>query len=256
MNEPFGDDLVERAERCMLGAAANLGRVSLDGEVAEEEGLILVSTGMPSVLLNSAHVTAIPDDAAAVIDRTRRFFAGLDVPWRLWARGPIAEAMRPAAAAGALVPLPPQTIMLLSDLGDYSPEAPPGVSVDVVRDPEGLLVFQETFASAVNLPLSSVSRVFSSGLLDLPEATALVAASEGTPAGVALAFGLHGVAYLMALGTLPHSRRRGLGSYLAWRAVLEHREACDTAMALGGRAYAVYEDMGFREAVDYAMWAP
>jgi GNAT superfamily N-acetyltransferase len=256
MNEPFGDDLIERAERCMLGAAINLGRVSLDGKVAEGDGLILISTGMPSELLNAAHVTKVPSDAAAVIDATRRFFASLDVPWRLWARGAIAEAMRPAAAAGGLVPLPPQTIMLLPDFGEHAADAPPGVSVDVVRDPEGLQVFHETFAAAVNLPLRNVSRVFSSGLLDVPEASLLVAAVEGTPAGTALVFALHGVAYLMTLGTLPHSRRRGLGSYLAWRALLERREACDTALALGGRAYAVYEGMGFREAADYAMWAP
>ena len=124
-----------------------------------------------------------------------------------------------------------------------------------MRDPQGLQVFQETFAGAIAMPVRNVSRVFNSGLLDLPNAFVMVAASNGAPAGVAFGFALHGIAYLMALGTLPHSRRRGLGSYLAWRAILEKRETCDAAMALGGRAYAVYEDMGFREAVDYQLWS-
>ena len=255
MDEPFGDELKGRAESCLLAAGMQLGRVSLDGRVVEEDGLLLVSTGMPSELLNSAHVTKVPSDPTAVIDAARRFFAGSGLPWRLWARGEIAEAIRPAAARAGLVKLPPQTTMLLADLPTSAPPAPNGVTVEAVRDPEGLQVFQETFATAVTMPLTNVSRVFNSGLLDLPNAFVLVAAANGAPGGVAFGIASHGIAYLMGLGTLPHSRRRGLGSYLAWRAILEKRTECDAAMALGGRAYAVYEDMGFREATDYQMWS-
>jgi GNAT superfamily N-acetyltransferase len=224
--------------------------------IAEEDGLVLVSTGFPTAALNHATAIRLPADPQAALGRARAFFARSGVPWRLRAWGEVAAALAPVAAEAGFHPRPPEPGLLLAPLPHKEDPLPAGMTIRTVADPATLRRFNDTFAAAFELPREGVDLVFGAGLLEVPGVEAYLGWADGVPVAMALGLTSHRIALVFAVGTLPAYRRRGFGAAMTWRAAVAGRSDCLaaylTASALG---VPVYVRMGFRHVTEYRRWA-
>ena len=160
------------------------------------------------------------------------------------------------AAEAGFSPRPPEPGMLLAPLRHSAPPLPSGLSVQAVTDPATLRLFNDTFATAFDLPREGVDLVFGRGLLVVPDATPYLGWVDDRPVAMALGFTSHRIALVFAVGTLPAFRRRGLGEAMAWRAALGGRHDCIAAyLTASAQGVPLYARMGFRHVVDYQRWA-
>jgi GNAT superfamily N-acetyltransferase len=181
---------------------------------------------------------------------------GPDLPYELWIREEMLEGF--AGLAGDLgldthdwltpqmVLTPPATI----------PGPAPDVSTEVVDDDAALERFIGVF-SAGGGDDAIARRVFPSGFINDPDVACITATLDGRPAGTSVVIRTGDVAGVYAVGTLRDARRRGVGTAATWAAVAAGRVMGAETIVLQSSAmgFRVYEAMGFRTVVRYAIHA-
>ncbi len=137
------------------------------------------------------------------------------------------------------------------------PEAPtPSPDVIVVSvDDAGIEEFLRVGMGS-GLPRDLAERMFSPAFLGDPDVTGFIGRLRGRPVGYALAIRSERANGVYNVGTLPGARRRGVGRALTWAAAATGRDAgLDTAVLQSSEmALAMYEAMGFRTVVRYAVF--
>jgi GNAT superfamily N-acetyltransferase len=245
-------DLAADSDLNFCGTWRDIGRGSADGDVEEDDGVLIVRTGAALPPFNPVFVKCPPDDAGALFARatgpcvvvTR---AGSDAARSL---GRVASDVgfvqwtdMPGMALGAIpreVPLAPDELAIT----DVAASGTWGAYIDVLADAFGM-------ATDLVGPLSDPSMYQRAGW------TALLATVRGVPIATSAVFVTGDVAGIYNVATVERYRGRGYGEALTWAAVdVGRRAGCAVAVLQAtDMGLPVYERMGFRLVAPYARFA-
>ena len=241
-NENFLDSFATLAEHCDEGAQRHFG------------GVFAFVTGLPVSLFNGCVVVEPVTDSD--LDEALDWVGGHDLPCRVFVIAELAEVVTDVLSARGFerdeVSYP---ALVLHPV----PEPPePAFDVDVVRvDQEDPDAFR-ALGAALGLESELAARMFPDSLLADRRVQAFVGTLAGRPVGYALAIASELAGGVYNVATLPEARRRGVGTALTWAAVGAGRQAAFDCVVLQSTpmARALYEAMGFRQVVDYAVFKP
>jgi GNAT superfamily N-acetyltransferase len=231
-------------------------QVSRRGAVEEEDGIVLIATGLSGATLNHALATRMPHDPGRALERARAFYERRGVDWRLWAWEGVATALMPAAAASGFTSRPPEPGMLIAPIPTRLHKDPSALTIRRVSDADDLGAYQFVLAESFGLPLEGVADVFRPVLLDDPRVTLYLGTAEGTPAATAMRFEGQDILGINTIGTLPAFRRHGIAEAMTWHAAREGPKAPAAFLTSSPMGFPLYLRMGFRHVVDYHRWKP
>lgn len=221
-----------------------------EAAIRESDGVFAFATGLPLSLFNGCIVTE--PVATAAIDEALEWMEERGLPYRLWIVDELLVGLAGVPERHGLEAHPdPYPGMVLHPV----PEAPaPAAGVEVVAREDGAP--DEVVRVAVESGMSEdfARRLYEGPFVDDPDVQVFVGRLEGNPAGTSTSIQGGGASGVVAVGTLPAARRRGVGTALSWAAVdAGRRRGFDTVVLQAspmGRP--VYEAMGFRTVVTYA----
>jgi GNAT superfamily N-acetyltransferase len=234
----------------------SLAARSAGGTVEEDDGLVMISTGLPIPFFNPAALLAWPDDPLAVVERVRDFAARHGCPSAISTWDEVAERFEPVARQLGLQDDGATPVMVMTR--DMRREIAPveGLSISVVMTPEERRVYAETVAAGNELPLEWAEPFAGEELLATPGLTAYLGSIDGRPVATSLLLETAGVAGVHVVCTVPEYRRRGIGAALTLRCAedgLAH--GCDvSALQSSSLGYPVYERIGYRKVTDIRGW--
>lgn len=246
-------DVVAAADRNLVGSFRKLAEHVQGGAAREREGVFAFRTGLPIALFNGCivHRPSSVDDVRDALD-----WLGPDLPYEWWIREEMLEGFAGLVDDLGLDShewLTPQMVLAPSAA---IPDPGPGVSTRVVADEATYAEFIGVFAAGGGTDEVS-RRVFPRTFVADPGVVCITAMLDGRAVGTSVAIRTGDVAGVYAVGTLRDARRRGVGTAATWAAVSAGRAwGCETVvLQSSAMGYAVYEAMGFRTVVRYAIYA-
>jgi hypothetical protein len=246
-------DLVAAADRNLIGSFGKLAEHVEGGAVRERDGVFAFRTGVTIALFNGCIV-----DRPSSVERVRDAldWLGPDLPYELWIREEMLERFAGLVSDLGLDTHDWLTPQMVLTLPATIPGPAPGVSTHVVEDVASLERFIGVFAAGGGDD-AIARRVFPPGFVNDPDVACITATLDGRPAGTSVAVRTGDVAGVYAVGTLRDARRRGVGTAATWAAVAAGRAMGAETIALQSSAmgFPVYETMGFRTVVRYAIHA-
>ena len=246
-------DLVAAADRNLIGSFRKLAEHVGGGSVRERDGVFAFRTGVPIALFNGC-VVHRPSSVQEVRDALD--WLGPDLPYELWIREEMLDGFAGLVSDIGLDSqdwLTPQMVLAPSAT---TPDPGPGVSTRVVVDEATYEEFIGVFAAGGGTD-EVARRVFPRSFVADPDVACITALLDGRPVGTSVAIRTGDIAGVYAVGTLRDARRRGVGTAATWAAVAAGRAwGCETiVLQSSAMGYAVYEAMGFRTVVRYAIYA-
>ncbi|HEX2196507.1 MAG TPA: GNAT family N-acetyltransferase [Actinomycetota bacterium] len=229
---------------------------SIPGARMEERpGAAAVVTGLDSVHHNGVWV-ARRRIRAATVHELLDVVEAADVPYALQLRGGAPPAVVGAARAHGMVLEAEEPLMVLTSKTRLHDAAhATGLSIRTLEPDEGALLASVTvpvFGGAAELTAASAN----ARVLSHPAVRCYVGEVRDKIVATAIGVTLSGTTAIFDVATLPRHRRRGYGSALTARAVLD-------GLAAGARwawleasegAVGVYERLGFRTVETGATW--
>jgi ribosomal protein S18 acetylase RimI-like enzyme len=251
-------ELIQLADLNYLEAIRDQTR-GCGGEIAERDGVLLMTGPGPHPIVNSAARTDPSADADACMAAISAHYSARNYGFSLvLLNGHEEEAMQAAATRVGMVPLlsPPEMI-LRKPLPAKALAA--GVTMLPVDDEARLADFRtvaEDAWSTYGIPAAVTGSIFAGPkLLQLPHVRGVVAYDHGKPAACALVHLSHGIAGIYWVSTAASARRKGLAEACT-------REVSNQGFALGGRVvslqaspmgFPIYQRMGFETIATYRL---
>ena len=246
-------ELGAAADRNLVGSFRKLAEHVQGGAARERDGVFAFRTGLPIALFNGCiiHRPSSVDDVSAALD-----WLGPDLPYELWIREGMLDGFAGLVSDMGLDSqdwLTPQMVLAPSAT---VPGPAPGVSTHIVVNEATYEEFIGVFADGGGTD-EVARRVFPRTFVADPDVTCITALLDGRPVGTSVAIRTGDVAGVYAVGTLRDARWRGVGTAATWAAVSAGRAwGCETVvLQSSAMGYAVYEAMGFRTVVRYAIYA-
>jgi ribosomal protein S18 acetylase RimI-like enzyme len=243
-------ELVGLANENFIASFAKLAEHCEGGEHRWFGGVFAFVTRLPISFFNGCVV--VEPVTSSELDDALSWVEARDVPKRLFVTEEFVQPVAPVIARHGLereaVPYPG---MVLHPI----PEAL-APAHDVVVDEAGLEELRAVFV-AFSRDRRLAERLFSASLLADGEVTGFVARLDGRAVGYSLAIRSQRTSGVYNVGTLPESRRKGVGTALTWAAVdVALRAGLDCAVLQSSQmAVSLYEAMGFRTVVRYAVFS-
>lgn len=235
--------------------ATTWARVGRAGGVAVSQigPLRLVATGIPLAFFNGAFLTAPTRDPEESIRSAVGFMAGHGVPWLLWVRPGLDDALLTAGRRAGLRDAGGPPAMVLEPIPPIPPP-PTGLEITVVSDGTGVEAHCDVAARGFDLPVDIMRRLVNERTLSDPDFGAVLGMLDGEPVATAVVSVTGRTAGVYNVATPPEHRRRGFGAALTWAAIAEGvRRGCDHSVLQASAAgRPVYEAMGFGHLGDYA----
>lgn len=247
--------VLEWAEAAYLELFRAMARVSPTGAIEERDGLSLIATGPLLPFLNFAALTRLPDDAAAAVDRARRFYEPFGVRFMLAAPEQIGQALGPVAVSLGMEP-GRSVRMLLTPL-DGECAAVKGLTLRRVENAEALRLYIDTMTAGFGGEPWAAPRILSDpAFLRVPGVTHYLGHMDGQPVATAMRLTAHRIAVVANVSTMPAFRRRGIGEAITWHAALDGREeGCLAAyLQASEMGVPVYRRMGFQQVAVHRTW--
>lgn len=240
-------DLVELgrlADENLAGSWAAFGAAR--GAVGGSDRCTFVATGIPAAFFNGAYVAGPVDDPEGVVDDAAAFMAERGVPWLLWVRAGVDDAVLDAGRRAGLRDAGGPPGMVLPAIGS-GPAAPDGLEARLVRDPTDVAVFRDLAARGFDMPADIGDILVPDSLVDDPAIAMVIGWSGETPVSCALTSITGSTAGIYNVATPPEFRRRGYGAAVTWAAIEEGaRRGCDHSILQASDMGApVYRAMGF-----------
>ena len=211
--------------------------------------------GLPMAFANGCLV--LERASAADLDSATTWVSGFGLPHRVRLDTTLATAQVTAELAVHGLARQQWTMpgMVLAPIPD-APPAPEPVTTRRVGPADRDAYLRVAVESG--LPESVARSAFLDPSLDNSNIALFVAFLEGRPVGSAMAYRSDRAGGIYAVGTVESARRRGVGSAVTWAAVeyirqLGHNVAVLQSSPMG---LSVYERMGFRTVVEYAVFIP
>jgi GNAT superfamily N-acetyltransferase len=244
-------DLVAAADRNLIGSFAKLAEHIGGGDVHAGDAVFAYRTGVAIALFNGCivHRPSSVEQVHYALD-----WLGPDLPFELWIREEMAgefDGLVRQRGLDAQEWLTPQMV-LAAPATIPGPGA--GVSTRVVTDDASLDEFIAAFTAGGD---DKVARqVFPPAFVADPDVACITALLDDRPVGTSIAIRTGDVAGVYAVGTQREARRRGVGTAATWAAVAVGRAwGCETiVLQSSAMGFPVYEAMGFRTVVRYAMF--
>lgn len=223
-----------------------------EGAVGGSDRCPFVATGIPMAFFNGAFVAGPVDDAERTVADAIAFMAEQDVPWLLWVRSGVDDAVLDAGRRAGLTDAGGPPAMALPSLGSV-PGVPDGLEITTVRDLADLAVFRDVAARGFEMPHEIGRIICPDALVDEPTMSMVLGWSEGAPVSCALVSITGATAGVYNVATPPEFRRRGYGAAVTWAVLAEGaRRGCDHAILQASDMGApVYAAMGFVEVGRY-----
>jgi GNAT superfamily N-acetyltransferase len=243
-------DEVEAANENFIACYRTLARHCAGGDVREQPGVFAFTSGVPVSLFNGLIVTepAPSEEVAAALD----WLDGRSSSYRAWVVPELAAALTETLRAHGLELEPePYPGMVLRPVPKVPP---PAEGVDVAQaDPADL---DEFFGVGIEggTPPELARAIYSSAFAGDAQVQLFCARLDGRAVGTAVAIQSERASGIVAVGTLPAARRRGVGAALTWAAVAAGAERGHDTIVLQASpmGFPLYSAMGFRTVVSYA----
>ena len=243
--------IVAAADRNLIGSFRKLAEHQPDGHARSFGGVFAFRTGIPASFFNGCIVTG--QGAADDVDAAVLWLNSARVPNLLWIREELMNELRVATAGREMEPwLLPQMVL---EPVTKSPAPSTGVSVEPVDDAETFAAFHGAFVEA-GTPLEMIERIAPASFTSDPDVRMFLARLDGRPVGTSIAIRTGDVSGVYAVGTIDAARRRGVGTAATWAAVEAGRAwGCERIVLQSSEmGFALYEAMGFRTVVRYALF--
>jgi GNAT superfamily N-acetyltransferase len=246
------DELVAAAHENFIGSYRKLVEHSPGGEVREAGSVFAFVTGLPLSLFNGCLVTG-PAEASEVA-AALEWLAEHDVPSRAWVPPELVPALHEVFVAHGLDLEPePYPGMVLNPV-PAAPASRAGVEVALI-DAATVDEFVEVLVSG-GVPLDLARRLTPPSFAADPAVQLFVGRLGGRAVGTSIAIQSREASGIVAVGTLPEARRRGVGAAVSWAAVSAGAERGHDTIVLQSSpmGFPVYTAMGFRTVVPYAVF--
>jgi GNAT superfamily N-acetyltransferase len=244
------EELVTLAHASFLATFRKLAEHCAGGATREADGLFAFVTGLPVSLFNGCIVTE--PVATAAVEEVLEWTQEHGVPYRLWIVDELLDRLAGVLERHELELQPdPYPGMVLHPV----PEAPaPAAGIEVLPREESTTEEAVQIAIGSGMGEDLARRLYDGSFADDPDVQVFVGRLEGKPVGTSTALHGGGAGGVVAVGTLPDARRRGVGTALSWAAVdAARRWGFDSVVLQASRmGRPVYEAMGFRTVVTYA----
>lgn len=245
-------NLVDASNRNFIASARKLITHARAGRLRETDGLFAFVSGYPFAYFNGCVVTK--EATATQLEEVLEWVRAHGVPYRVWIAMNLADELGAVAERRGLERAArPYPNMALSPI----PEAPThatGVTTRMHSEAE-----RDEFLDVVvdlGLDRELAERVYSPGFVTDDDVQLFTASLEGRDVGTSIAIRSGNAGGVYNVGVLEEARRRGVGTALTWAAVGASRAwGCDVAVLQASEmAFALYEAMGFRTVVAYAVF--
>jgi GNAT superfamily N-acetyltransferase len=227
-----------------------------DGAVEEEDGLVMIASGLPVPFFNPAAILEWPDEPLALVERVRGFAERHGCPSMLATWGEIATRFEPIARQLSLIDdgATPEMIMFPAD--QHTVAAVSGLTIETVTTAEQQTAFADAVAGSFGMPRELAVGFEHPALLGARGLTCYVGWMDGRPVATSLLFETDRVAGVHVVGTVPDYRRRGIGAVMTQRCVDDGWANGCTVSALqsSSSGYQVYERLGYRHVADIQGW--
>lgn len=240
-------DLVELgrlADENLAASWATFGAAS--GAVGGSDRCTFVATGIPAAFFNGAFVVGPVEDPDGVVDDAIAFMAERNVPWLLWVRTGIDDALLEAGRRAGLTDAGGPPGMALPSIR-ATPAMPDELEVRLVSDVADLVAFRDVAARGFEMPPEIGPVLIADSLLDDPTIGMVIGWNGDTPVSCALVAISGRTAGIYNVATPPEFRRRGYGAAVTWAAIEEGaRRGCDhSVLQASDMGAPVYRSMGF-----------
>jgi len=245
------------ADRNYCEANGAFMATSRQGELYENEGLHLVSCGMPARAFNIAFLKAPLREAAESVSRAEAFFRERALPFRFALRHTYEGDCAPLLCQRGYERREETPGMILAPLHE-SPRPPARLEIRRVEGPEDLAAFQRIAFEAFGLPAELGAAYLTEQLLALPQVCGYLGCDDGEPVATSLLFTTGDVAGIYWVATASEQRGRGFGEALTWAAVRGGRARGARLASLQASALGepVYARMGFETPIRYVHYEP
>jgi GNAT superfamily N-acetyltransferase len=254
------EELLREGDRNLAATLRLYGATAPGGAVEDDGAVLLVSTSpsWPSPYHNGCIRLDPTLSPAAVLARAEAFFSGKAPGFCVWiAAHTDADLERDALAAGYASVSATGTPRLAIEHPLPDPIAPPGVTLEEVRDDEGRLAYLavtvDAYADSFLPADAAAAHMATLDAVAGPGLRAVVAYDQGRPVSAAMSVASGPVAGVQLVGTVPGARGRGLAEQCT-------RWAVGAGFASGARAVVLeaseageplYLRMGFTEVSRY-----
>jgi GNAT superfamily N-acetyltransferase len=251
---PVTDDgVLAAADRNMVTAWLGIVSVAPSPGIAEEDGLLLLRSGVPVSLFNPAFVTAAPADPAATVDKIVEHYKAHALPFVLYFRDEVAPNVAgPAEAAGLVEHFRPPLMVLDPIPGEAAQAKPDNLRISTL-DESNLDGYGSVLSEGFGMPRDIVEQILGTSLLRVDGLTGFLGTIDGEPVGTSGLFDAHGLAGVYNVATVPAARGKGVGAALTWAAALAGAAtgASVSVLQASEAGMPVYERMGYRTATRY-----
>jgi GNAT superfamily N-acetyltransferase len=242
-------DLVLAANANYIVSCEKLAQHSATGDAREFGGVFAFVSGHPVSLFNGC---VVPGAATpAQLGEALQWVREQQVPYRVWIAERLVGKLGGVAQRAGLERAPVPYPNMVLDPVPEPPRSPPDVTVALVDGVEFVDAMVE-----LGLRRELAEAVFSSGFVHDPDIRLFIGRLDGRRAGYSAAIRSGEVSGVYNVGVAPAARRRGVGTALTWAAVdAGRRWGCETVVLQSTEmALSMYEAMGFRTVVDYAVF--
>ena len=213
--------------------------------------LQMCATGIGEAFFNGAYLTARCDDPDELVQVAIGFMADHDVPWLLWVRDGVDDALLEAGRAAGLRDAGGPPSMGMAPIPTI-PSPPPELEVHEITSADDVAAHCDLTSRAFGFPVEIATRLVEGTLTD-PSICLLLGSVRGEPVSTALVSISDTTAGIYNVGTPSEHQRRGYGAALTWAAIdAGVRRGCDrTILQASAMGRPVYEAMGYRHLGDY-----
>jgi GNAT superfamily N-acetyltransferase len=252
------DGVLAAADRNMVTAWLGTVSAAPSPGIAEEDGLLLLRSGMPVGLFNPAFVTAPPADPAETVERVVEHYKAHDLPFVLYFRDEVApDVAGPAEAAGLVEHFRPP-LMVLDPIPPEPRQPTPENLTIATLDESNMDGYGSVLSEGFGIPREIVDQLMGESLLRVAGFSGFLGTIDGEPVGTSGLFDAHGLAGVYNVATVPAARGKGVGAALTWAAARAGaaKGASVSILQASGAGVPVYERMGYRTATRYRQFEP
>jgi N-acetylglutamate synthase len=250
-NEGENDSLGSLADVNLASTWAAM--VRLGGGPTERVGPVqLFATGLSAAFFNGAVATGPSREPDACIARSVEFMAEHDVPWLLWVREGVDDALLDAGRKAGLRDAGGPPAMGWSLIAPPWPP-PMDLEISVVDDHTGIEAHRDLTSRAFGIPPEIARRLVCDAMITDPGFAVVLGCVDGEPVSTALVSVTGTTVGVYNVATPAEHQCRGYGRALTRAAVDEGiRRGCDHAVLQSSPAgQPVYEAMGFTHLGSY-----